>query len=132
MFEAGATSHECPAVDSLSRAIDEIRKELLLWIDAELARLQEGEPGETPERFADRRSEAEITGPPVTFPEPETDLEPQAPPLNPRQRLDALARLLDQRLKQAEGVAGTTCGSTSGMGEEIQDGSRSHSDRSVV
>jgi hypothetical protein len=43
----------------------------------------------------------------ATVPGPETEPKPQASPLDSRQRLDALARLLDHRLKQAQGAEGT-------------------------
>ena len=43
----------------------------------------------------------------------ETDPKPQAPPLSPSQRLDAPARVLDHRLKQAQGAAGSSRGATS-------------------
>jgi hypothetical protein len=36
------------------------------------------------------------------------DPQPPPPPANPRQRLDALARLLDERLKHAQGAAEST------------------------
>jgi hypothetical protein len=77
---------------------------------------------ETPrdeERFADRDSKAEIAGPAVAVPGLETDPPPQASPLNPRERLEALARLLDHRLKQVDGAAATSCGATSGRTEGI-------------
>jgi hypothetical protein len=182
VFETGVMSNQAESADFLSRAIGEFREELLLWIDTELARLQEREqeenlvveevstapksirsgprggshlgsqtncdgasPGrpdflsgmERPtlrncERFTDRNSRDEITGLPVAFTEPETDPEPQAPPLNPRQRLDALARLLDHRLKQVEGAAGTCSGVPSGRSKGMQDESLSHSGRRGV
>ncbi|SRR5579883_1891473 len=91
--------------DSLARAIGEFREELLARIDTELARLH----GPAPEE-----------GRSVGLPEPETSVppQPQADPGNPRQRLDALARLLDHRLKQVEGAPGTTGGRSQGIPEE--------------
>ena len=48
--------------------------------------------------------------PPVAFPGPDAEPESQAPFLNPRERLDALARLLDRQREQAEGAADTSGG----------------------
>lgn len=160
------------SADSLLRAIGEFRLEFLSWIDAEMARVREREPGEglaaggiltTPgsvrsgprgglhvgtradddrmspgisihssgigtdaprahEGFAERGSDVSPTMPTATIPGPETDPGASAAPLNPRQRLDALARLLDQRLKQAEGATG-------GMGGDLHDESSGHPDR---
>jgi hypothetical protein len=59
----------------------------------------------TRERVADRDSVVETAIPPVALPELQTDPEPPPPPSNPRQRLDALARLLDHRLKQGQAAA---------------------------
>jgi hypothetical protein len=84
-----------------------------------------------PDRSADRNSTAEIEATSDAFPGPET-LDPQAPPLNPRQRLDALARLLDRRLKQVGRAAGTSRGSAGGRNEDIQHESLAHSDRWVA
>jgi hypothetical protein len=152
-------SHGTDRADPLARAIAEFRQEFLLWIDRELARGHQRDPGagrgaeerstaghplvsgprggsqpraqpegvapraerpvllaelgrEPPreeERFADRSREAEITAAPRAGAGPEmeteTDSQPQAGPANPRHRLDALARLLDHRLKQVDGAA---------------------------
>ena len=152
------------SADSLARAIGEFRTELLVWIDTELARLQERDPGassvvgerstaprsmgaglrggsqpgsrtdvdaprpgspellsgtgwETPregQSFVDRDGNAALAGPTAAVAGPETDPPPGANSGNPRERLDALARLLDQRLKQVEGASGTRLGATSG------------------
>jgi hypothetical protein len=69
------------------------------------------EPG-TSERVVDRPELAvQTVWPSVPLPKPSTDAELRLPVSNPRQRLDALARLLDQRVKQAQGLAETN-GST--------------------
>jgi len=64
---------------------------------------------QTHECIVGRESPAveESVRPPVTLPALETDPEQRPPVSNPRQRLDALARLLDHRLKQAQGTAET-------------------------
>ena len=57
------------------------------------------------ERVVERYDPAvETLKPPVPHREPRTDPESRLPVSNPRQRLDALARLLDQRLKQGKGL----------------------------
>jgi hypothetical protein len=143
-------------VDALSRAIAELREELISWIDTESARLQAGEQGEdhtvqgtsgalhstrsgpkvarapvapssrdetrpgtlddargtdgeayrSRQSFGERALNADVAEPPVAVrglkPEPET----QAAPLDAGQRLDALAQLLNRRLKQVDGAAG--------------------------
>jgi hypothetical protein len=141
-------------VDSLSRAIEDLREELISWIDTELARLQAPEQGEdhaaegisgapqstrydlrvgrasipltssdganpgtadcaprmegdasrNRQRSAGRDSKADVTVPPIAVGGFQTEPEVQTAPLNPSQRLDALARLLDRRLKQVDGV----------------------------
>jgi hypothetical protein len=103
-------SHDSEVSDALSWAIGEFREELLLWIDTELSRLREQEPAEK----AARR--------PVIPPEPKSALEPRAPVSNPRQRLDALARLLDHRLKQARGASE----SSRGADQEPNKGAEDH------
>jgi hypothetical protein len=159
------------SADSLARAIGEFRTELLVWIDTELARLQERDQGESPvvgerstaprsmgaglrggsqpgsltdvdaarpgspdlrsgmgretlregQSFLDRNGNTELTGPTVAVPGPETDPPPEANPGNPRERLEALARLLDQRLKQVEGASGTRLDAASGRTQGIPD-----------
>ena len=143
---------EAGSADSLARAIEDLREELLSWIDAELSRLQGLEqeamsrrpgsirsgprsplqplppaagdgagtstaddvPGMRSESsrnrgwLADRDPNADNTEPPLAAPGSGKDPETQAAPLNPLQRLDALARLLDHRLKQAEGAGRDT------------------------
>jgi hypothetical protein len=84
-----------------------------------------------PDRSADRNATAEIKAASDEFPGPDT-LDPQAPPLNSRQRLDALARLLDRRLKQVGQAAGTSRGSAGERNEDIQHDSPAHSDRWVA
>ncbi len=75
------------------------------------------------ERVADRDSVVETAIPPVALPELQTDPEPPPPPSNPRQRLDALARLLDSRVKQARGAAETSSGAGKGPNTGVEDDS---------
>jgi hypothetical protein len=170
LFETGVKGPEAGSADSLSQAIEELREELLSWIDTELVRLQELEQGAdraaeaisgTPgpirsglgggrrlvpltdgdgarprthdvsgmERessrdrgwLADRDSKIDVAEPSIDMPGSERDPEAQVPPLNPRQRLDALARLLDHRLKQAEGAAGVSRDTTGGRDKGMRD-----------
>jgi hypothetical protein len=170
LFETSVMGPEAGSADSLSRAIEELREELLSWIDNELARLQEleqredraaeaisGMPGPIRSGLGggrrlvpptdgdgarprthdvtgmeressrdrgwrtDRDSEMGIAESSVAMPGSEWDAETQAPPLNPRERLDALARLLDHRLKLAEGAAGVSRDATGGRGEGMRD-----------
>jgi hypothetical protein len=55
------------------------------------------------ERVADRGSVVETAGLPLVGTERLIEGDPRAPVASPRERLDALARLLDHRLKQAQG-----------------------------
>jgi len=105
MSEPKAMSQEFEVSDPLSRAIGEFRKELLLWIDTELVRLRE------PEQADDLVIEEEL---PI-------DPEPRPPLSNPRQRLDALARLLDHRLKQAQEAAAPSGGAGNGRNTGVED-----------
>jgi hypothetical protein len=139
VFEAGIMGDEAGSTDSLTRAIDGFRRELLLWIDTELARLQALEQDERadPSRMgsgisrdregsADRNSDAEMARSPVTLPASGADLETQAAPLNSCQRLDALARLLDRRLKEVEGAApAASQGAIGGRSNGLRDESNS-------
>jgi hypothetical protein len=175
-------SPEARLFDSLARAIQELREDLVSWIDTELARLQgldqeedpavgviSGEsrslpsgqrggrytipltdgqgtrPGtrdgvsgmetgtaRTPERFADRHSDTDITESPTSVIGSKADPESQDAPLNPRQRLDALARLLDHRLKQVGGTTGEDRKTTNGRGEGMRDEPRDHPGRPGV
>jgi hypothetical protein len=69
------------------------------------------------ERVVDRKDlVAETARPPVDLPEPRTDAEPRPSVSNPRQRLDALARLLDHRLKQAQGTGEVSSSTGKGTG----------------
>jgi hypothetical protein len=54
------------------------------------------------ENVADRLPEVESTKSPRSIPEAEREPQSHVAPMNPRQRLDALARLLDHRLRQAQ------------------------------
>jgi hypothetical protein len=129
-------SHGVEPADPLARAIAEFRNEFLLWIDREVARAQGPEflaemgpqPPREAERFADRMAHAEISGAPVAGTGEETEPQPQDGPGNPRHRLDALARLLDHRLKQVEGAAEASRGPISRRSQETPDESLSHSD----
>lgn len=86
--------------DRLTQAIGEFREELLGWIDDEIGRLRERPRDLTIERapIATRGVLVE-TAPPSVAP-----TEPRTGAANPRERFDALARLLDDRLKQARGA----------------------------
>jgi hypothetical protein len=110
----GAACPESGAADPLARAIGELREELLSWIDAELSRLQElqreedrsmegmsGVRGSWPD---DRGSSQGVDGSSISVRGPGMDLEPGSTPCDPGERLDALARRLDHRLKQAAGA----------------------------
>ena len=69
------------------------------------------------ERVVDRKDlVAETARPPVALPELPTDSELQPSVSNPRQRLDALARLLDHRLKQAQGTGEVSSSTGKGTG----------------
>lgn len=134
-------THQIEETDPLASAVAQLREELVLWIDTELARLHEHvdeqvreeeraafaasqEPLST-SRFhqvkgnrpvhnaatdrvepSDERLPArELFEPtvitPAAYSSPSAEAESPTPVPNPRQRLDALARLLDHRLKQA-------------------------------
>jgi hypothetical protein len=69
------------------------------------------------ERVVDRKDlVAETARPPVALPELPTDAELRPSVSNPRQRLDALARLLDHRLKQAQGTGEVSSSTGKGTG----------------
>jgi hypothetical protein len=79
----------------------------------------------TRERVVDREElVVETARPPVALPELDTDPEPRPSLSNPRQRLDALARLLDHRLKQAQGTAETNGGTGKGTNTGADDDTR--------
>jgi hypothetical protein len=72
---------------------------------------------QTCERVVDRKDlVAETAKPPVALPELQTDSELRPSVSNPRQRLDALARLLDHRLKQAQGTGEVSSSTGKGTG----------------
>jgi hypothetical protein len=75
----------------------------------------------TRERAVDRDSVVETLRPSVALPERQTDPELRPPLSNPRQRLDALARLLDHRVKQAQGTAETSDGARKGPNDGVED-----------
>src|SRR5262249_619610 len=74
----------------------------------------EGETSRNDEWLADRNTNSDITGSAIADSASKADTETPAPPSNPRQRLQALGRLLDPRLTQARGAAR---GSGGGGGE---------------
>jgi hypothetical protein len=136
-----ARKNEVDVSDPLASAIDELREELLLWIDTELTRVKEHLYAQVAEEelatlpALQRAASASIRGPsndglrtrtrlghradpsrqsdvdhepaanldwPAVAPQEElTDPGPQLPAASPRERLDALARMLDRRLKLA-------------------------------
>jgi hypothetical protein len=57
------------------------------------------------ESIPDRASRCDLSRPPSATPEPQTVQQSNGQPLNSLERLDALARLLDHRLKLVQGVA---------------------------
>jgi hypothetical protein len=73
------------------------------------------------ETARDREPAAENARQPLDVPEPETDPKPPGTGSNPRQRLDALARLLDHRLRQAQGEAATRTGAGNGRDTGLED-----------
>jgi hypothetical protein len=99
-------SHDTRVPDALSTAIAELRQELVGWIDGELARLRERERQRPVDlmRNTARDSTAETMRPAAAPPESAADHEPRSAHSNPRDRLDALARMLDRRVKQAKGA----------------------------
>jgi hypothetical protein len=110
----GVPRPEIGAADSLALAIGELREELLSWIDAELSRLQElqreedrsmevmsGVPGSWPD---DRDSSQGVDESCIAVRGPGMNLELGSTPCDPGERLDALVRRLDHRLKQAAGA----------------------------
>ncbi len=105
MIEPTATSQEFDGSDPLLQAIGAFRKELLLWIDTELARL--GKPEQADDFVIEEYR-------PI-------DPEPRPPLSNPRQRLDALARLLDYRLKQAQEAAAPSGDAGNGLTGGVED-----------
>lgn len=157
------------SVDSLARAIGEVREELLTWIDAELSRLRDlqreedrsmkaasggsgatrlqprdagmvlpptvrdgGGPATTDEIAGmgrgmtrsggwsdDRDSNADVDEPPRVARGSGMDLEPRSAPGDPGERLDALARRLDHRLKQAAGAPKVPPATTADGGKDM-------------
>lgn len=176
------TGPEIVSVDSLSRAIREVREELLSWIDTELSRLRElprnedrsmwtmsdlpaspwsssrdagrrlppnvrdGDGPGTPDGRSgmekgttrrrgwpdDRDSHAAFEEPPMPVRGPGMELEPPSTPVDPAERLDALARRLDHRLKQAGGAPKGPPATTAGGGKEMRDEARETSTSRVA
>jgi len=116
--------------EPLLQAIQDFRRELLEWIDARIGMLKEGEcdPGEGSPGGSledappgESRLVTELAGEsalrtgwgggeadgcfPTQFGSP-GEPERREPQGDPRKRLDALARLLDERLRIAEGARG--------------------------
>jgi hypothetical protein len=89
---------------------------------------QSGIAGQEPRtrlRVVDREDlVVEPVRPPVALPELQTENEPRSPLSNPRQRLDALARSLDQKLKHAHGTAETSGGTRKGTKTGADDDTR--------
>ena len=152
MVGTKAMSDEIEVFDPLPSAIGELREELLIWIDTEMARLREhvdvlaredegtaarssrftasssrhvanrggsrarsalARPAPaTRESGADRGPDVETASPPITPSEQPSDHESRLSGSNPRERLDALARLLDHRLKQAQEDTKTRSGTS--------------------
>jgi len=105
MIGPKAMSQEFEVSDPLTRAIGDFRRELLLWIDTELVRLRQ------PEQADDLVIEEAL----------QMDPELRPPQSNPRQRLDALARLLDHRLKKAQEAAAPGGGAGNGLNTGAED-----------
>jgi hypothetical protein len=118
VIESKAFSPEHEGPDRLALAIRAFREDVLLWIDTELARLRQWDPVGTPPA-ADSVARASASGFGVRQPRegsplgPLIETEPSVPVSNPRQRLDALARMLDDRLRQAEADTGPRRGTAS-------------------
>ncbi len=139
----GRAAEESPVIEESSTGPDlvhtgqtgEFRFGSPTHIDTQSPGRPESPPGvrratlRDPEAFADRSAAAETREPQVAFPRPEADPESQAPPLNPRQRLDALAQLLDRRLKQVEGAADPSGSVPGGTRTRLQDESSGPSGR---
>ncbi len=160
-------SHDADGLDSLSRAIAELREKVVGWIDTALVRLREREqeeslatqeksapaaltrlsrergsqtqsptrrPGASLEETELRpvmswqgsRNTEEIAGPdslrdparpPLVAARPETGAKSTSSPMDSLKRLDALARVLDQRLKVSQEGASNSSGASSEVGE---------------
>jgi hypothetical protein len=74
------------------------------------------------ERAVDRKDVvAEAARPPVARPDLQTNSDLRSSVSNPRQRLDALARLLDHRLKQAQGTSEVSGSAGEGTSNDAAD-----------
>jgi len=110
-------SDDDPVMDSLSRAIADFRDEVLLRIDTALKRLRERDQQESQSvdgrlfttRFA--RPVMDVVQSSV-----ETSAGPQSSSLDSLERLDALARLLDQRLMATREEISTGSGASEETG----------------
>jgi hypothetical protein len=124
MIGPNAMSEKIDAPDALLSAIADFRMELLDWIDTELARLREHEPAEEwliQEERAGAKGSA-CSGSSSRHAVRNGTPETQPPAANPRQRLDALARLLDHRLKHAQEAAEAN-GGTGGFSARVENDS---------
>jgi len=73
------------------------------------------------EEIAGPNSLGDPSRPPIATPGPETRPESKSPPLDSLKRLDALARLLDQRLKVSQEAASDSSGASGeGGGSNVQ------------
>ena len=75
----------------------------------------EGTPN--PAEIAGPDSRGDLARPPIVAPRPEADTKSKSPPLDSLKRLDALARLLDHRLKASQDAASNSSETSSGVGE---------------
>jgi hypothetical protein len=113
-------SHDAEVPDSLSRTIAAFREEVLGWIDTTLIRLRERQQEET------MAKEQKPAPPPFT----RVLMEPEAQPKSTGtgngsvsqspdslKRLDALARLLDKRLKVTDQAPSISPPSSGDLGE---------------
>jgi len=107
-------SHDADVLDSLPRAIAEFREKVLLWIDTALVRLREREQEES---LAMEDLLSVPTRPPIVAPRPEAGTRSKSSPLDSLERLDALARLLDHRLKASQEAASNSSETSGEVGE---------------
>jgi hypothetical protein len=118
IVEVPLMSDDAEVLDSLSRAILEFRDEILLSIDTALVRLREREQDESV-ALEERSAPARLTpwgkecGSQTHSPDPRSN----STPVDSFQRLDALARLLDQRLKSSQEAVSNSPGASGEVGE---------------
>ncbi len=120
IVEAPLMSGDADVVDSLSRAIADFREKVVVWIDGTLVRLREREQEE---RLAaqEKSAPAALASLRIDRGSPtgstETVTQPQSPPMDSLKRLDALARVLDRRLKVSEEAAPNSSGASGRAGK---------------